>query len=321
LSSISDRIDDEVATTQLSPELALVDPDLARVARSQMPNLPGPPVLPGGNLVSPTEEPPRKIETPARTSGTAIAREWLRTDPSANQSGDRQPMAAVSAGGTPPLVVANATAARERVLDDIPWPRDRRVGRRRAARALFAVLLLVVASLAVADFKLFGDESAREFRPSTSPADGGSRPSARSAVKGKTAVRRGAPAARQSNRGEGSPSIPERARPAGEGSRTPARSPRSARARVAPETRLFVWLPQRRASHYRVEFFRRGKKIFQATTLKARLVLPGRWVFKGHRVQLTPGNYRWTVRPGFGSRLNARYGKPIVASRWTVAAP
>jgi hypothetical protein len=330
LSSISDRIDDEVATTQLSPELALVDPDLARVARSQMPDLPGSPVLPRGNLVSPTEEqrpgpePPRKIETPARTSGTAIARERLRTDPSTNQSGDRQPMAAVTAGSTPPLVVANATADRERVLDDIPWPRDRRVRRRRAARALFAVLLLVVASLAVADFRLFGDESASEFRPSTSPADGGSRPSARSArsaVKGKTAFRRGAPAARRSNGGEGSPSIPERARPTGEGSRTPARSPRSARARVAPETRLFVWLPHRRASHYRVEFFRRGKKIFQATTLKARLVLPDRWVFKGHRVQLTPGNYRWTVRPGFGSRLNARYGRPIVSSRWTVAAP
>jgi hypothetical protein len=291
LSSISDRIDDDLATTQLSPELVLVDPDLARVARSRMPNRPGPPVLPRGDLAS------------------------------TNQSDDRQPIAAAAASGTPSLAVVDATAGRERALDDVPWPRDRRVRRRRAARALFAVLLLVVASLAIADFTLFGDKSASEFRPSTFPADGGSRPSASSTVKGKTASRRSAPAARPSNGGEGSRSIPERAQPTGEGSQAPARSPRSARAPVAPETRLFVWLPQRRASRYRVEFFRHGKKIFQTTTLKARLVLPGRWVFKGRRVQLTPGNYRWTVRPGFGSRSNARYGRPIVASRWTLAAP
>jgi hypothetical protein len=321
LSSISDRIDDDLATTQLSPELVLVDPDLARVARSRMPNRPGPPVLPRGDLASRTEEQRPGPETPARTLRTAIGRERLRADPSTNQSDDRQPIAAAAASGTPSLVVADATAGRERALDDVPWPRDRRVRRRRAARALFAVLLLVVASLAIADFTLFGDKSASEFRPSTFPADGGSRPSASSTVKGKTASRRSAPAARPSNGGEGSRSIPERAQPTGEGSQAPARSPRSARAPVAPETRLFVWLPQRRASRYRVEFFRHGKKIFQTTTLKARLVLPGRWVFKGRRVQLTPGNYRWTVRPGFGSRSNARYGRPIVASRWTLAAP
>jgi hypothetical protein len=325
LSSTSDRIDDAVATSVLSPELALVDPDLARVARSQMPIRPGPPVLPSGNVASRTEEPrpapepPREIETPARTLRTAIAPERLRAAPSTNQSGDRQPMAAVAASGTPSHAVANATAGRERA-DDVPWPRDRRVSRRRAARALFAVLLLVVASLAIADFRLFDNESTSEVRPSTPPADGGSRPGASSAVKGKAASRRSAPATRPSNRSEGSRSIPERARSTGEGSQTPARGPRSARAPVAPETRLFVWLPHRRASHYRVEFFRRGKRIFQATTVKARLVLPDRWLFKGHRVRLTPGNYRWTVRPGFGSRLNARYGRPIVASRWTLAA-
>jgi hypothetical protein len=222
--------------------------------------------------------------------------------------------------GPPILPSANATAGRERALEDTPWPRDRRARRRRAARALLAVLLLVVASLAIADFRLFGDKSAGEFRPSTFPADGGSRPSASSGVKGKTKSRRGAPAARPSKGGEGSRSIPKRARPGGEGSQAPARGSRSARAPIAPETRLFVWLPQPRASHYRVEFFRRGKKVFQATTLKARLVLPDRWVFKGLRVRLTPGNYRWTVRPGYGSRSNARYGRPIVASRWTVAA-
>jgi hypothetical protein len=326
LSSTSDRIDDEVATSPLSPELALVDPDLARVARSQMPIRPGPPVLPSGNLASRTEEPrpapepPREIETPARTLRTAIPPERLRAAPSTNQSGDRQPMAAVAASGRPSLAATNATVDPEHALDDVPWPRDRRVSRRRAARALFAVLLLVVASLAIADSRLFDDESTSEVRPSTPTADDVSPRGASNAVRGTAASRRSAPAARPSNRGERSRSIPERARSTGEGSQTPARSPRSARAPVAPETRLFVWLPQRRASHYRVEFFRNGKRIFQATTLKARLVLPDRWVFEGHRVRLTPGNYRWTVRPGFGSRLNARFGRPIVASRWTLAA-
>ena len=291
-----------------------------------MPDRPGLPVSPG-NVAWRTEEPPprsespRSIETPARTLRTAIAPERLHAEPSTNQSGDRQPIAAVAANSTPALAVANATAGGEVAPDDVPWFRDRRVRRRRAARALFAVLLLVVASLAIADFRVFGDESASEFRPSTPPSNDGSRPSASSAAEGKTASRRDAPAGRPSNGGEGSRSTPERPRPTAEGPLTPARSPRPARPLAGPQSRLFVWLPQRRARHYRVEFFRRGKKIFQATTLKARLLLPDRWVFDGRRVQLTPGNYRWTVRPGFGSGLNARYGRPIVASRWTVAAP
>jgi hypothetical protein len=324
---MSDRIDDEVATSHLSPELALVDPDLARVARSRMPDRPGPPVSVTRNVTLRTEEPgpgtetPLGIETPARTLRTAIAPERLHPGPSRDAPGDRQPMPAAAASGTPSLVVADATVGRERALDDVPSPRYRRAKRRRAARALFAVLLLAVASLVIADFRLFGDESASESRPSTRPAEGGSRPRARSAVKGETASRQAAPATGPPNAGKGSLSTPQRARPTRERLRTRARSPRFPRPFVAPERRLFVWLPHRRASHYRVEFFRRGKKIFQATTLKARLVLPDRWVFKGRRFQLTPGNYRWTVRPGLGSRSNARYGRPIVASRWTVAPP
>jgi hypothetical protein len=256
-----------------------------------MPDRPGPPVSPTRNVASRTEEPRPGIETPRK----------------------------IAANGRPSLAVADATIGGERALDDVPSPRYRRAKRRRAARALFAVLLLAVASLVIADFTLFGDESASESRPSTPPADGGSRPSARSAVKEETASRQAAPAARPSNAAKGSRSTPPRARPTRKRLRSPARSPRSARPLVASDRRLFVWLPHRRASHYRVEFFRRGKKIFQARTLKARLVLPDRWMFKGRRVQLTPGNYRWTVRPGFGSRPNARYGRPIVASRWTVA--
>jgi hypothetical protein len=83
---------------------------------------------------------------------------------------------------------------------------------------------------------------------------------------------------------------------------------------------VFVWLPVRGASHYKVEFFRGGRKVFQATTATARLALPRRWTFKGRRFEVTPGVYGWSVRPGFGARSKASYGATIVASRWTVSA-
>ena len=81
---------------------------------------------------------------------------------------------------------------------------------------------------------------------------------------------------------------------------------------------FFVWLPVRGASHYRVEFFRGRKKIFEARPSKARLELPERWTYRGRRFRVTPGRYRWSVRPGFGSPSAARYARAIVRSAWVV---
>jgi hypothetical protein len=76
--------------------------------------------------------------------------------------------------------------------------------------------------------------------------------------------------------------------------------------------RSFGWVPVDRASHYHVTFFRDDEKILETWPRRPPLVLQTRWTFKGRRFSLSPGEYRWVVRPGFGPRRNARYGKPVV---------
>lgn len=103
-----------------------------------------------------------------------------------------------------------------------------------------------------------------------------------------------------------SPGLPERRTPAGP---EPEQS---------PATPLFVWVPAARASHYRVEFFRRGAKVFEAFPTFPRIALPTRWIYRGRRFELMPGRYSWRVRPGYGSRRQKRYGRTIVRSTWVL---
>jgi hypothetical protein len=101
-------------------------------------------------------------------------------------------------------------------------------------------------------------------------------------------------------------------------SKPPARvTNRKPPRRVVRTTRTFVWPSVPRATRYRVEFFRRGRKIFEASPLRPRLELPQRWQYKGRRFRLTRGTYRWRVRPAFG-RFSPRLGQPITSSTWIV---
>jgi hypothetical protein len=83
-------------------------------------------------------------------------------------------------------------------------------------------------------------------------------------------------------------------------------------APAAGVARTFGWVPSPRASHYHVAIFRGERKIFEAWPRRPPLVVRATWAFKGRRFALAPGEYRWTVRPGFGRRSAARYGRPIV---------
>ena len=108
-----------------------------------------------------------------------------------------------------------------------------------------------------------------------------------------------------------------------------ATSPQSTKPAVKPKkrlqpgrqsefpTRVFVWPAAPRATFYKVEFFRRGRRIFEASPAMPRIELPLRWVFRGRQFRLTPGTYRWEVRAAFGPRSRPRYGRLITRSVWT----
>lgn len=81
-------------------------------------------------------------------------------------------------------------------------------------------------------------------------------------------------------------------------------------------TRVFVWPAAPGATFYRVEFFRDGRKIFNASPATPRIELPLRWVFRGRHFRLTKATYRWEVRAAFGPRSHPRYGKLITRSVW-----
>jgi hypothetical protein len=82
--------------------------------------------------------------------------------------------------------------------------------------------------------------------------------------------------------------------------------------------RTFAWVPSAGARYYLVEFYRGRREILRASPSAPRLVLPPRWSFNGRSYRLTPGTYRWSVRPGFGPLARHRYGKPIVQAKLVV---
>jgi hypothetical protein len=91
--------------------------------------------------------------------------------------------------------------------------------------------------------------------------------------------------------------------------------PNSNRPSTFP-TRVFIWPAVPHASFYKVEFLRRGRKVFTTLSSAPRFELPLRWLYRGRRFRLEQGLYSWRVSPAFGSRSRLRYGAPIVRSTW-----
>jgi hypothetical protein len=63
----------------------------------------------------------------------------------------------------------------------------------------------------------------------------------------------------------------------------------------------------------------RGRRVFSAWPLRARLKLPRAWTYHGRRYKLRPGTYRWYVWPGRGRLAAGRYGKLLGASSFVVS--
>jgi hypothetical protein len=79
---------------------------------------------------------------------------------------------------------------------------------------------------------------------------------------------------------------------------------------------LLVWEKVRGASYYNVILIR-GRRIFSAWPLRARLRLPRAWTYRGRRYKLRPGTYSWYVWPGRGPLSAGQYGKSLGGSTFT----
>jgi hypothetical protein len=79
---------------------------------------------------------------------------------------------------------------------------------------------------------------------------------------------------------------------------------------------LLIWAPKRGADYYNVILVR-GRRVFSAWPLQARLQLPRAWTYHGQRFKLRPGTYKWFVWPGYGPLSAGRYGKLLGGSTFT----
>jgi len=80
---------------------------------------------------------------------------------------------------------------------------------------------------------------------------------------------------------------------------------------------LLVWSAVKGASYYNVVLIR-GRRVFSAWPVRARLQLSRSWKYRGRKYTLRPGTYRWYVWPGRGKLSAGRYGKLLGASSFVV---
>ena len=80
---------------------------------------------------------------------------------------------------------------------------------------------------------------------------------------------------------------------------------------------LLVWSAVHGASYYNVVLVR-GRRVYSAWPVRARLQLPRSWKYRGRKYTLRPGTYRWYVWPGRGKLSAGRYGKLLGASSFVV---
>jgi hypothetical protein len=266
----------------LTPELALVDPELARLARDRLPPPGETPSLPG------------RASSPDKDVGEARARDsWVSGVDDARRPENS-------------LNMSSSFAAEARSgLDSANEERELRApsGPRRRGRVFLGALGVALAAIAV--YALAPDSTVREEASNRAPKSAASRIDRHGKPRESTK-----PTARTA--GASAPTVLRHSAVLGATAQTRAssKSPRPS------STRVFIWPAVSDATFYKVEFFRRGLEVFKALSSRARLELPTRWVYRGRTYKLVAGTYTWKVSPAFGPRSRLRYGNPIIRSTW-----
>jgi hypothetical protein len=263
----------------VSPELALVDPQLADVARSTLPQ----------------EDTLARIELLVRAHRIFDSRSLVRAEPHAAPTERVEQSEPIE---TEPIAPAEAPARAPAVAPG-------RTGHRRAAvvagglaAAAIASALLVGVRIDLSGQPAGADSSVISVPPIGQP---GVRANPSKPV-AKPKPRRTTPA-------------PRRKHPT-HSSRHRSTAPKP-KLHNAAQGRRFVWAPAHGASGYRVQFFRGSTLVFEATTKKPEVTLPARWILRGVRRSLTPGSYRWNVWPitPSGQRSKAIVQAELVVDR------
>jgi hypothetical protein len=295
---------EETISEPLSPELVLVDPQLANLARRNLPVVADSALRRGRAVTSASG--PGLAERRAGGRGASdeyaerLARERLALAPAARRSHDsREGMLS-----EPREHDIEFSPTSPDFPDDEPSLATARPRRRGVVAATLAVLAVAAAGFSI-------------LRLAQSVSDAGGGGNVRISAPTESTPVQSTGVARQNRRTrEPSPAsrtaTPQTTKPAA----PPPKRPQPVPPSEFP-TRVFVWPAVSRATFYKVEFFRRGRRIFEASPTMPRIELPLRWVFRGRRFRLTPATYRWEVRAAFGPRSRPRYGPPITRSTWT----
>jgi hypothetical protein len=290
----------------LSPELVLVDPDLARWARERLQET---------GRAAEHPEPAASLRAATLTAATSSNEEHrlrsatnggLDRDALAVSFADSQrPQETKASNKQSPAQVAAPHKAAARTLEPVAASQPPIRRRREYGIALRAALLLTVlaaiASIPAAQPKLRAYADADPI--TISPRSGDSTSSTPRRADRLTRRRPGQAKAR-ANRESGT-AAPNRTRPSAVKRPKPktqrenvsrSRDASQPAARNAPATsRRFVWVPVSGARAYDVALYRGQKLIFVRRTTNAVLELPRRWRHAGRWVSLQPGGYRWYV--------------------------
>jgi hypothetical protein len=280
----------------LSPELALVDPDLAAIARAM---LPAPPDCLAARVMAlpqPASRPPPEIASqPPLTPHDP----WLPTPASRR----RRPSLGALAGTLFATLVIVSPA-----LDLIPWigaAPPTLVGPERPADP--------------ASPRIVKAKPAATAKPATRSSDPPSQPSRQDPSKqaGSGAAKTtGSKAKAKSGRS---------ATPAAGRASKPKRAPRPAGAAAGSVTRQVSrgvrlrWKPAKGADLYNVIFWGDGKRV-KDLWVKASSVVVGRSSSGNRRAALPAGRYTWFVFPGYRRGDKVEYGK-LVGSGSLIVAP